>query len=172
MKKLLLVAFALLLLAPVSQAGNFYVGASYLDSGLDINVENSVNNFNESDSGYKFYGGFNFLKFLGVEAGYYDMGNPAQDPMNQVEITAWNASVRGILPLGPIQLFAKAGYFKWDADVVFEGDSFSDDDNDFGYGAGISFVLFQKLELRAEYEVVDISDADLDVISAGVAWRF
>jgi hypothetical protein len=155
---------ALLTLAPAAHAGGF-VGASWLESTVDIE------DFDESDSGYKIFGGWHFFKFFGVEGGYYDFGNPSKGSTD-VEVTAWNISGKGVLPLGPVKLFGKVGYFLWDADGNFDGSRFSEDDNDIGYGVGVAFVVIGKVEIRAEYELIDLDDADLDVASVGAAWRF
>ena len=54
------------------------------------------------------------------------------------------------------------------ADLCLEAD---DDGTDFGYGAGVSLIL-GKIEVRAEYEIVEFDDADMDIVSLGAAWRF
>lgn len=176
MRKILVVAFALLLIAPLAEAGDFYVGASFLDAGLEVDFEESVDEFDEDDSGFKIWGGYHFSKFFGIEGGYYDLGEPGDElPILgdlDLEVTSWNVAAKGRLPIGKrIELFAKAGAFLWDIEIG--GTSIDDDDDgtDFGYGAGIS-VLLSKIELRAEYEIVEFDDADLDIISVGAAWRF
>jgi OOP family OmpA-OmpF porin len=160
MKRLLVLGIALFLLAPAAYAGNFYVGASLLDAGID------VDSFDEDDSGYKIWGGYNFLKFFGVEAAYNDFGEPDSGGIS-VEPTAWSASAKGTLPLGFINLFAKAGFYSWDVDGTFD-----DDGTDVGYGIGAAIVVLKQLEIRAEYELIELDDADLDVISVGAGWRF
>ena len=135
MKKLLLTAIAFLLIASTAQAGG-YVGASILSAGVDI--EEGTLDYDESDESFKIWGGYNFFKFLGVEAAYNDYGDPS-DNINvparglptevSVEPTAWTLAAKGTLPLGPIELFAKVGYFAWDTDGIVD-----DDGSDVGYG--------------------------------------
>jgi OOP family OmpA-OmpF porin len=175
MKKILFLAIALLVFAPAAQAGNFYVGASFLEAGLEVDFDAAVDDFDEDDSGFKFFGGYQLGKFLDIEAGYYDMGAPSQDLgiLGEIELetTAWNLAAKGKLPLGErIELFAKAGLFLWDGES--NGALVEDDDGtDFGYGAGIS-VLLGKLELRGELELVEFDEVDLEILSLGAAWRF
>jgi hypothetical protein len=70
-------------------------------------------------------------------------------------------------------VFVKAGMASWDADLALDGISLgSDDGSDPAYGAGLRFML-GSLELRAEYEMIDIEDIDdVYMASAGFAWRF
>ena len=63
----------------------------------------------------------------------------------------------------------------WDADLVLD-DGFevlreSDDGSDLGYGLGLSFGL-GPLEVRGEYELYDIEDADVSMISVGFTYLF
>ena len=73
-----------------------------------------------------------------------------------VEADGVNFSALGFLPIGPVDLFARAGFISWDAslnDPTF-GES-SDDGMDFSYGAGAQFRVWS-LTLRAEYELFDV----------------
>ena len=157
---------ALVLFAPAAMAGG-YVGGSIVQTKLSIDSDG----FDEDDTGWKVYGGFNFFKFFGLEAGYFDMGEPKEKSTgNSAELTAWALSARGILPLGShFELFAKAGYMVWDAKL---SDGFSDDDADVIYGAGVAIILGSHVEIRAEYEILDVSGADVDLVSVGAAFRF
>jgi outer membrane immunogenic protein len=75
--------------------------------------------------------------------------------------------------LGPLNVFGKLGIISWDADVTIAGiDAGSEDDQDTAYGIGASFNL-GSLQLRAEYEVFDVSDIeDLYMLSAGFVYTF
>lgn len=157
---------ALVLCAPAAMAGG-YVGGSITQTKLSIDE----NGFNEDDTGWKVYGGFNFFKFFGLEAGYLDLGEPKDNSTgDSADLTAWALSARGILPLGDhFELFGKVGYMAWEADL---SDGFTEDDTDLTYGAGVAFLLGSHAEIRAEYQVLDVDGADLDLVSAGAAFRF
>ncbi|MFV9615085.1 MAG: outer membrane beta-barrel protein, partial [Gammaproteobacteria bacterium] len=57
----------------------FYIGAGVGDAGVDVNE----NDFDESDSAYKIFGGYNIgfipLVDFAVEASYVDFGSPSAD---------------------------------------------------------------------------------------------
>lgn len=154
---------AVMLFAPTAHA-EIYVGGSVTQTAIDIdNV-----NFDEDDTGFKIFGGWTFFKFVGLEAGYYDMGNQ-ENLLEDIEITAYALSARGILPIGDhFEIFAKAGYMIWD----LESPNGDEDDNDIIYGAGIAFVFGGHLSIRAEYEILDVDGADIDLYSIGAAFRF
>ena len=78
------------------------------------------------------------------------------------------------LPVGPVDLFARAGFISWGTKARLpdiEGASDSDDGMDFSYGAGAQFRVWS-LSLRAEYEVFDVSPDKVDMISLGIMWTF
>ena len=52
-------------------AGNGYVGASYMDSSAEFRI--AAESFDISDSGWKIFGGYDFIKYFGVEGTYYDL---------------------------------------------------------------------------------------------------
>jgi hypothetical protein len=75
--------------------------------------------------------------------------------------------------LGPLTVFGKLGIISWDAELTVSGADFgTEDDQDTAYGVGVSFGL-GSLQLRAEYEMFDISDIeDLYMLSAGFVYTF
>jgi OOP family OmpA-OmpF porin len=149
-----------------SLAGPFYVGGSYGDASIEIDT--SGFEFDDSDSGWKLYAGYRFLKFFGVEGSYVDLGAPSEGSV-EVETTGWDAFGVGVLPLGPIELFAKAGAVSWETDVSGAG---SDDGTDAAYGIGVGFSL-KKIAFRLELEQFDVEDTDtVQMASVGVEWRF
>lgn len=154
---------ALMLFAPTSDAG-IYAGASVTQTALDIDDVD----FDEDDTGLKVFGGWTFFKFFGLEASYYDMGS-LDNESDSVDLTAFGLVARGIIPVGEhLELFAKTGYMAWDAEASF-GD---DDDFDLTYGVGAAWVFGGHISIRAEYEILDVDGADVDLFSLGAAFRF
>jgi len=88
---------------------------------------------------------------------------------------SWNLWGIAGLDIGPIGFFAKVGYIAWDVSGSSVGESresISDDGTDLAYGIGAKLLL-GSLELRGELEMYDIEGAEsLNMISAGLAWRF
>ena len=46
------------------------------------------------------------------------------------------------------------------------------DGEDFTYGVGLAFRITGKLWIRGEWQVFEVDDADLDMASLGVHFRF
>ena len=163
---------ALVMFAPASNA-EFYLGAS----ATTTTVQAKSVNFDEDDIGWKAYGGYNFIKYFGLELDYRDMGTMSDSSIS-ADVTAAALSARGILPLGKhFELSARLGYMAWDFKV--ENDE-SDDDFDLTYGLGAAVIIGSHFEIRLEYEVleIDFSDSsgdtpvDVDTISLGAVFRF
>ena len=141
----------------------FYIGGGLGNSA----VEDKSIGFDESDSGYKLFGGFNFgvipLIDLAVEASYVDFGSPASGPVS-FDVTGLNAFGLAGLSFGPFGVFVKAGVIDWDADVVSGTDS--------AYGIGARFQI-SSIAIRVEYEDFDVSGlSSLNMTSASVVYTF
>lgn len=178
----LLVALAFLPLSAMADSG-FYIGGSFGNAGVDTDFGGiGVGDFDEDDSAIKAFLGYRFdlpAVFLAVEGGYIDMGEPevsAAGASLSIDPTGINLAGIAGLEVGPMELFAKAGYLAWDIDIVLDDGlgnviSGSDDGSDLGYGIGIAFGL-GPVQVRGEYEVFDIDGADVDMISVGFSYLF
>ena len=146
----------------------FYIGAGIGDAGLE------VDSFDESDSAYKVFGGYNIgfipLVDFAVEASYVDFGKPSTSNAS-ADVTGVNAFGLAGLSFGPFGIFAKAGALKWDADLTDNNQSGSDDGTDPAYGIGARFAI-SSFAIRAEYEVYDVDDADVEMISVSGVFTF
>ena len=183
-----LAASALLLLfasinAHSAESG-FYVGGSVGSAAVEANIDDPVLPdpppvFDEDDLGWKVFAGYNFalgeVFSLGVEGGYNDLGDPSTEIVNipiGLDPTAWTVYGTAGLDFGPLAVFGKYGLIDWDVDAFIDDFPFSDDGSDPAYGFGIKANL-GSWELRAEYEIFDISDVeDVTLLSLGFAYRF
>ena len=156
-----------------------YVGASVGEANTDFDKEGF--SFDDSATGYKVNVGWRILDWVGVEANYVDFGETTGDLDNgqlsgSVDLESDGINFSGLLflPVGPVDLFARAGLISWDSKAHLTGAvnaSDSDDGMDFSYGAGAQFRIWS-LSLRAEYEVFDISPDQVDMLSVGIMWTF
>ena len=177
LRKLLPVALVLFAAGSMAHAG-LYVGASIGDTS--VKQEDGGTEFDGSDTSYKAFGGFTFVKFVGLEASYYDFGTLEDEiaPGTDVEVdfSGYGLAVVGILPLGGhFDLFGKAGVVVWDTSTSISGitGDEEDDGNDLVYGAGFRFKFAKLIGIRLEYERFDIEAADsVDMASAGIEFRF
>lgn len=169
---------ASLLMAPAAQADSgFYLGAGVGD--VNITQDFGIDEFDENATAWKVMGGYIFdlpVVDFGVELAYNDFGSADQDiGFNNIEYDAKGVSAFGMagLEFGIFGAFLKAGFVQWDVDIAIDNISAgSDDGTDPAYGIGFR-LGFSSVEVRAEYELFDVSDADdVDMISLGLIWRF
>jgi outer membrane immunogenic protein len=176
-----LAASAMMLISPESKADSgFYLGGSVGQAGIEIVDDSGIQpvTFNEDDFAWKAFGGFNFdlpVINLAVEGGYVNLGGPSGDLLGApVEVTTDGFDVFGVVgvDLGPLGVFAKYGMISWDAEFSVDGLAEAEDGSDPAYGVGASIGL-GSVNLRAEYEVFDIADAeDVSLVSVGIVWTF
>jgi OOP family OmpA-OmpF porin len=169
MKKFVFAAAAALCLATPALAaddGGAYLGVGVGSMGVD------VGGFSGDDVGYKLFGGWMFNPYIGAELEYLD-GGTAEDRGVEIDVSGFNASLRGAYPLSEqFSVFAKVGMLFWDADVsgAIRG---SDDGEDFSWGIGLGFDFTDTLGVTLEYQGFEVEDTDtVDLISAGLVWKF
>ncbi len=148
----------------------FYLGASVGRANVDIDSRNV--RVDGDDTGFKAIAGFRPLDSLGVEVNYVNFGK-VKERGNKAEGDALSAYVVGFLPVGPVDLFAKAGLVNSDTSIRGSvGQRFKADGTDFSYGAGVQFRLLS-LSARVEYEAYDVDRVkDLNMISFGLTYTF
>lgn len=189
------VAAGLALAGAQASAADFYAGASVGEATLETSdtFDGQDLDFEASDTAFKLFGGYMFNDYIGVEVAYYDGGD--QDdrvgfdggelgPLTagvEASLTGFAAQLVGQYPVGPVDLFAKAGVLAWDLDADVEvSDTFGnrasedvgDDGSDMIYGVGARYNAGQ-WGVRAEYEVIDASNIDdATVWSLGLEYSF
>lgn len=176
-RKRLLAAAAVISFAASAQAdesATYYLGAS-IGWATD-----QVDTFEDSGVGFKIFGGHSFNEYFAAEFGYVDAGK-LEERLDGVEVTVESsgivAAVLGRLPIGDaFSLFAKVGYVLYDETVsVSDGgvrESVKNTADDPLYGIGAELDVGERLKLRAECELVDIPNADFDIVTVGATLRF
>jgi hypothetical protein len=168
-----------------------YVGAGWgqFNLGIDSLSEagSAITSIAESDdNAWKVFGGYRINPYLAFEAAYIDFGSPGDrfdatgsDGNYRVDISGFAPYIIGTIPLGPVELFGKAGYYFYDVEVRVDLDSpgpgirSKSSGRDFLYGGGVGLTIAERLNLRVEYEVVDIDRAeDSDAMWLSASWRF
>lgn len=175
-RRIAVLAVLILAFGTGAHAG-FYVGASYLNT--DSEFQQAVDSFDLDDSGYKFFGGFTIIRFLGVEASYRDMGNhegTSGMTMADIDLEAYDIEAVGRLPLGRLlTVFGKVGYANISSEGSFTSTlgstNFDEDDWETLYGVGVDIHFGSHFGVRAEWEEYDVND-DLNSVSVGAFFRF
>lgn len=183
------VAGTLLAASPAFAADDsgFYIGAGIGDGSVTVDID-EASDFDGSDTAFKVFGGYKFMKYLGAELEYIDSGD-AEDKWSEgieelkvtIGFSGFNASAVGILPIGEkFNVFGKLGFIMWDADLrakfsagsFEESESDSDSGTDFSWGVGAGFDFTDNFGVRIEYQAFEIEDADSDLFSGSVVWMF
>jgi hypothetical protein len=123
----------------------FYLGAGAGRFNVEIDdvgdVPDTIGSFDADDTTFKVFAGWRFNPYLAVELDYLDLGNPEDEIDGRragADINGFAPYVIGTLPVGPVELFAKAGYLFYDVQVDVDDLTVSDDNNeDFVYGGAL-----------------------------------
>jgi OOP family OmpA-OmpF porin len=161
--------------APVDTG--FYVGASVGQTTSDC--PSGVGSCDDSDTGYRVFGGFRFNRNLAVEGGYAPLGEVSGSNL-KLETNAWDLVGVGIWPISPqFSIFGKLGFYNAEAKAsgVVSGKKST---TDLTYGVGAQFDFARNLGLRGEwqrYSAIEApgglsGDSDIDVLSLGVLFKF
>ena len=179
-KKGLLLA-VLLASAVGAQAADFYVGGSVGGSRYQVDEEPGVRLLDKSDTGYKLFGGVQFIPQFALEFGYVDLGKlRAEVAPFAVDLKGRGAFVDavGLLPVSDaVTLFGKVGAFNGKVKGRVSGLGSTDDSGtDVKFGVGAAYQVAPNLAVRAEWEryrfnVFD-DKGDTDLVSVGVSYRF
>jgi OOP family OmpA-OmpF porin len=161
----------------------FYAGVGI---GTTEVSEESIEDFiaDDSDNGFKFFGGYTFNEFFAIEAAYFDLGEASgtiEDPFFgdidfDAGVSGLSASVVGRIPAGDMfSVFGKVGFAQYDVEleVSLDGETGSDSESetDMVYGGGLA-LSFGAFEVRGEYEVLNVEDGDVNMISVSGLYRF
>ena len=160
--------------AHAEDQSGFYLGGSVGEA------TNESGEFKDSDFAFKLSGGYAFNQYLGIELAYVDAGTQT-DTIGPVDVETRSTGVIATtllrLPLGEtFAMFGKIGYAFYDSETTARLDSVSqresDSDEDLTYGIGLELAISGGLKIRAEYEAVDVSDGDFQIVSAGAVYQF
>ena len=178
MRSLLLLP--LLALAPLSaHAVDWHVGAAAHDK-LDGRTPSFGGSRVEADTGRSLFGGLRFDNGFGVEAAWLDLGDASQsavaDAGYAVDGSLWSVGLSFAPDIGPIQPYAKVGWFDRDEDGVFVGIAgplpISYDDDGLMAEVGARWFATDAFALRAGYSWYDFEpDADGSFMLAA-EWHF
>jgi len=92
----------------------FYFGASVGAGGVEFDqrFDGQRIDYDAGSTGFKAIAGWRFLDWLSVEANYVDLGS-GEDRIDgqkvETDVSGASLSMVGFLPIGPVDLFARAG---------------------------------------------------------------
>jgi hypothetical protein len=156
------------------------VGLGDFSTGIDdiADLDDANLDFDSDESASKVFAGWRFNRLVAVQVDRIDF-EPSVDARDALNVLAAEAdgfapSVVGTFAFGPLELFARAGIFWYDLEIDRNDTSLVESsDRDPIFGAGIGFTVAERLNLRAEYEVVEIDGLDdPNAVWVTAAWRF
>lgn len=141
--------------------------------------------------GFKVFGGYQFNKYFGVEGGFVDFNDvkasnaisgPARSVYTTAENDAWTLAAVGTLPVSKsVSVFAKVGASSWSSNLrtvatnatgLTQSATKSSDGYDVFYGLGASYALLDSIDVRAEIERYKFDNLDINLMTAGMAFKF
>jgi OOP family OmpA-OmpF porin len=163
----------------------FYLGGGIGDFSSSVDEINSFDpiddagiDFSDGDNAMKVFAGWNFNRYFAVQADYVDFGEssgavtPSVSGTSDVQGIA--PSIVGTIPIGPIELFGRVGMMFYEVDLNLTGGRVVDESGeDLVWSAGLGIDVLDRLNLRLEYEEIDIEQLDeADALWLTAAWKF
>lgn len=156
------------------ESAGLYVGAGIGEA------YNESGEFDGNDTALQIFAGYSFSKYFAVELSYVDAGTQ-RDRIEDIDFANESSGiiVSGLaaIPLTDgFSIYGKLGYAFYDADVTARRGNLQEtehgSDEDLVYGIGVDLAVLHGLGLRAEYEIVDVSDGDFDIVTVNATYRF
>lgn len=144
-----------------------------------------IGDVDNEDSSWKVFGGYRLWdEFVAVEVSYADLGETKVNGTSGgsvstgvQEIDTFTIGLVGRIPItDPLGVIIHLGFSRNDSKLTstiggtstFEGAT----DFEFYYGAGLQYEITETIGIRAELEVFEIADYRVNLLSAGLIYRF
>ena len=181
MKFKCLVMTGLLVTSMAVEAGG-YVGLGYGNTKVKADLTDlGGGNIDDSTALAKFYGGYQFNKYLALEGGFYSLAQLSVGSVEtssgvvsgSVDMKAFGISGVATAPLTKtVRAYVRAGAALWDADITRDGTSASTDGTDALYGLGVSYNFTKTFAITADWEAIDSPNPEFSTFSLGFKWDF
>jgi OOP family OmpA-OmpF porin len=132
----------------------------------------AIGSLDDSGFAYKLFGGYRLHRNFALSAGYMDLADTRATGVgggwnDKLKVDGFYAAAQGILPVtDKIDLFATAGFLRWDQNVAFNGSSGTVDGTDPMYGLGASYAL-NKPGAKLQFEWNRLTDVGTNDASLG-----
>lgn len=161
--------------AQLTATPGYYIGGNVAQSHLKDDSPAGAET-DRSDTGYKFYGGYQFTPNFALEAGYAGLGK-FQAPSGDVKARGLYLDAVGTIPLAPQwSALGRVGVVDTEAKVSGTGLSVKDHDTGLKVGAGLQYDFSPTTALRGEWERyrvgLDSVRSNIDQYSLGVVVKF
>ena len=183
MKKNILIAlFAVAAVAPIAAQAQSYIGAS-LGRAEQKLVFEDVGSVKENDTSYKLFGGYQFTKNVGIEAGLGDLGTVSITGDGETVTSnpkMFFMAATGTVPVSSqFSVTGKVGFARTNTSIDVAGMGTEKIRHTSPLlGLGMSFAVTPKIAIVAEYEhffnIISKGEVKLkaSALSAGVRFNF
>lgn len=150
----------------------FYAGGGVGVFDVEIDdfddVDETIDRYDSDDTAWKAFAGWRANPWLALELAYVNLGSPDDEILPDVSLTVetdgFAPYVVGSLPIGWFEAFAKAGYYFYEVEARLSsplGTVREDESGDtFTWSAGLGLTIFERANIRLEYEQFDFDDID------------
>jgi len=157
----------------VSTTPTAYGVGEYVGANIGQATRKNQGNTNQTDIGYKLYGGVHTTGPFYAELSYVNLGTYFDD-----EYTGFGGYLLGNLPVNTrLSFLAKAGLFSWD--IQDNTSNVSITGTDLAYGFGGTYILLSGYTIRVEWEhFTDVGKInsnqghDMTLVSIGLIVKF
>lgn len=164
--------------------GSFTAVAQQPYVALDVGrstIDLGVSGIDDTDTSFAISGGITINEHFAAEVGYIDFGEISASGNGSISVgaDAITFSAIGILPISDkVGLTGRLGMDFWDAEAEYKNvpgfgsGTESDDGNDIFFGVGALIGVSDSVKLRLEYQLHELDDVDVDVLSVGASFFF
>jgi hypothetical protein len=147
-----------------------------IDSAHDLGT--AINNYSTTDTAYQFFAKYRFAPFLAIEGQYMNLGTGTSfaGPGTELRthISGWTPWLVATIPLGPtnspvigpFEIFGKVGqyFYQYHRDYITSSGNVylthSNTYNHFVWGVGVGLVFIKHLDVRLEYDMLNIQNSN------------
>nr|WP_298719701.1 outer membrane beta-barrel protein [uncultured Steroidobacter sp.] len=154
-----------------------------IDNASDLG--DTIRSLDDDDTAWQAFIGWRLNPYVSLQAAYIDFGRPEDDFTTstgdhgrfRAKLSGFAPAIIGTLPLGPVELSAKLGYYIYDLELSGDIDDLDIDRDDSGedlmYGVGVGMTFFERLHAKLEYEKIDLENVDdANAFWLTGQWRF
>jgi OOP family OmpA-OmpF porin len=165
-----------------------YIGGSVGQSDFDIDCAGTTS-CDTKDTGFKFFGGYMFNKYVGIEGMYADLGKatqagvaPGLGTVNaEITGTGFGVFAVGVYPIEQFSVFGKLGLARVKTEVSGRAlgigvNAGSETKTGVAWGLGAGYDFTKNLGIRGDWErfrgEFQGEKSDADLLSVGVKFTF
>ena len=161
---------------------NGYIGIGYGSTDVKADLTSvGGGNIDDSTTLTKFYGGYQFNKYVALEGGYYNLAQLSVGSVDtsagvvsgSVDMKAMGISGVATAPLTKsFRAYVRAGAAVWDADITRNTTTVSADGTDALFGLGAAYSFTKTFSITADWELIDSPNPEFNTFSLGFKWDF